>query len=141
MQLAPRSRENARETASFRPRSFNRRTQARFIAARTAFWLSCCGGEPTARQSTLVESIAQLEWGAEVARHENTLVALRDLREHLRLRDRLVGDLERTIRDAAIAAEPDPVAALNAHLANIAARRAELTAHVGGAQSFTHRVD
>jgi hypothetical protein len=50
----------------------------------------------------MAESIAQLEWSAEVARHENTLVALRDLREHLRLRDRLVGDLERTIKDAVI---------------------------------------
>jgi hypothetical protein len=48
--------------------------------------------------------IAQLEWSAALARHENTLVALRDLREHLRLRDRLVGDLERTVRDAAEAA-------------------------------------
>jgi hypothetical protein len=119
MQQAPASRENARET-SFRPRSFNRRTQARFIAARTSFWLSCCGPELTPRQSTLAESVAQLEWSAEVARHENTLISLRDLREHLRLRDRLVGDLERTVRNAA--AKTDPGAPLREHLARLAAR-------------------
>jgi hypothetical protein len=121
MQHAAVSRENAREVSSFRPRSFNRRTQVRFIAARTSFWLSCCAGEPTPRQSTLAESIAQLEWSAEVARHENTLVSLRDLREHLRLRDRLVGDLERTIKDAIIPI--DPIDALNRHLASIARER------------------
>lgn len=125
MQYAATSRDNAHHASPPRPRSFNRRAQVRFISIRTSFWLSCVAEEPTPRQSVMAESIAQLEWSAEVARHENTLISLRDLREHLRLRDRLVGDLERSVRDAAqaAAAQVDPMAALHAHFAARAAER------------------
>src|SRR5579863_5127763 len=129
MQQAPASRENAPDVASFRtfrPRTFNRRTQVRFLAVRTAYWLSRCPAERSPRQETLAEAIAQLEWAAEVARRENSLTSLRDLREHLRLRDRLVSDLERSVREAAEAAASNeaPGDALNRHLAMLAERHA-----------------
>src|SRR5690348_11267639 len=82
----------------FRPRSFNRRTQTPFISRRRAFWLARVTAEPIPRQQTLAETIAALEWAAETARHENTLTSLRDLREHLRLRDRAVADFERSLQ-------------------------------------------
>jgi hypothetical protein len=95
---SPGNMEHNQATArSYRVRSWNRRTQTRFISRRRAYWLARCPAEPTPRQVTLAESIAQLEWAGEVARYENTLTSLRDLREHLRLRDRLVGDLSKSI--------------------------------------------
>jgi hypothetical protein len=38
-----------------------------------------------------------LEWAIEVSRHENTPQSLREMRENIRLRDRLIADFERSL--------------------------------------------
>ena len=81
----------------FRPRSWNARTRVRFITRQQRHWLSRCPGTPTERQVALAQSIAQLAWAIALAEHAGDIGAMRDLREHVRLKDRMVADFEKML--------------------------------------------
>jgi hypothetical protein len=83
------SRNGAAERP-FRPRSWNQRTRVRFLTKRRRYWLAQVSGVPSPRMIALADSIAQLEWSIAVCENQGDIAALRDLKEHIRLRDRLL---------------------------------------------------
>jgi hypothetical protein len=49
------------------------------------------------RQAGLARSIAQLDWAIAMCENAGDIPALRDLKEHVRLRDRLVAEFGKTL--------------------------------------------
>jgi hypothetical protein len=81
-----------------RPRDFGLRTQQRWTTRWErelhAAYLGRRKGTP--RQIELIRAIAGLKWAIAVARHENTPRSLEALREHERLHQRWLDELERS---------------------------------------------
>ena len=81
----------------------------------------------------------QLEWAAIVAEHQGDLVGFREMREHRRLLDRLLGDFERSLFPKAPAKSarsgPSQIA-IEDHLAQLGARN---DAVVAGASTSASR--
>jgi hypothetical protein len=89
-----------RETGQYKPRRFHPGTRDRFLRSRRRAYLSRISGQPTSAQAAIVASVAQLEWNALAAEHENTLQSLREAREHRRLLLRVLADFEASIPPA-----------------------------------------
>jgi hypothetical protein len=82
------------------PRRFNALTKSRFLPGRERLYRARIEGEPTDRQTALIQTLARLEWAALKAEAEGTLVGYREAREHRRLFQRLLDDFEATLPGA-----------------------------------------
>jgi hypothetical protein len=115
-----------RETGSYTPRNFTRTTRERFLRDRRQRHLGRIPGQPSEAQIAEALTMANLEWNAVSAEHQNTLQSLREAREHRRLLLRVLGDFEKSLEKPA--AKPTIAsgrAALDAYnVARIAARAA-----------------
>jgi hypothetical protein len=124
LSLAPSRSPSRRDPlARYRPRCFTQSSRWRFVRDRRALYLGRAGDAPTEAQKSLIDSLVELEWSALKAEAQGGLVAFRDGRELRRLFMRAHADFERTIKEAAAANAPDPIAAVHAALAASAARR------------------
>jgi hypothetical protein len=121
------------------PRRVTVNSHREFRLRRRAEYLARIPGEPTDRQRSTIESMLQLEWAAIVAEHQGDLVGFREMREHRRLLDRLLGDFERSLVPKAPAKSarsgPSQIA-IEDHLAQLGARN---DAVVAGASTSASR--
>ena len=85
----PRSR-----LTGINPRNFSKTSWWRFSRDRRARYVSRIAGALTDVQAALVENMISLEWAALQAEAEGGLVGLREGREHRRLFQKLLDDLQ-----------------------------------------------
>ena len=85
------------ETGRYVPRRYNLGTRLRFLRDRRQGYLDRISGPPSDHQRTMIQALAQLEWSALQFEGENTLVALRESREHRRLMLKVLADFERSL--------------------------------------------
>ena len=86
------------ETGRYVPRRYNSATRMRFLRDRRQGYLDRISGPPSDHQRTMIQALAQLEWSALQFEDENTLVALRESREHRRLMLKVLADFEATLQ-------------------------------------------
>ena len=89
-----------REIGKYIPRQFTASTRYRFLLDRQQGYLARISGPPTDQQRAQIESLAQLEYAALSCEAENTLVSMRESREHRRLLLRVLDDFEASLRSA-----------------------------------------
>ena len=82
------------------PRQFTSTTRYRFLLDRHRGYLARISGMPTDQQRAQIESLAQLEYAALKCEAENTLVSMRESREHRRLLLRVLEDFEESLMPA-----------------------------------------
>jgi|SRR6516165_9632029 len=82
------------------PRQFTSTTRYRFLLDRHRGYLARISGMPTDQQRAQIESLAQLEYAALSCEAENTLVSMRESREHRRLMLKVLADFEATLQPA-----------------------------------------
>jgi hypothetical protein len=81
----------------YSPKSLSKASRWRFVRDRRSGYLARLPGAPTDQQSATIESLISLEWAAIVAEAEGGLVGLRESREHRRLFQKLLSDLEQSL--------------------------------------------
>ena len=89
------------------PRSFSKQAWHRFDQDRRRRYLERLGGLPSDAQAARIDTLVRLEWSALRAEAAGTLQGDREAREHRRLLDRLLGDLERSLAKPMV--EPKPL--------------------------------
>jgi hypothetical protein len=83
--VARRHTSYRRETGRYVPRYFNPTTRLRFLRDRRQGYLDRISGPPSDHQRAMIAALGQLEWNALQLEAENSLIALREAREHRRL--------------------------------------------------------
>jgi hypothetical protein len=85
------------ETGRYVPRRYNAATRERFLRDRRQGYLDRILGPPSDHQRAMIQALAQLELSALQLEAENSLIALRESREHRRLLLRVRDDFERSL--------------------------------------------